>query len=312
MLVGATAYAATQVADLQNGVMIMVAGLGGMYMAMNIGANDVANNVGAAVGSGALTMTGALVIAAAFLAVIKATIVYREDKIAAARTWVPVLVAVMGAAFAAYLMMKGLNKIWRPDTTTVLAISGATFATIYMMVKLMVAIAVERMRNTREDVGWLFTIPLIGATALLSFAHGSNDMANTIGPLASIVHVASNGGVVSNVSIPNWVMVIGVLGLSAGLALYGAKLVKTVGTEITEIDRLRAYPVVLSSAITVIVASTLALPVSSTHIALGAIIGVGFLREHLQYKAERVRIIREFFNDKMKPKLFDSAKAEMA
>ena len=418
MLVGATAYAATQVADLQNGVVIMVAGLGGMYMAMNIGANDVANNIGAAVGSGALTMTGALVIAtvfeaagavlaggdvintiakgiidpnvildsdsfirlmlaalvgaavwiniatffgapvstthsivggvlgagiaaagstvvnwgvigmiaaswvmspvlggviaAAFLAFIKATIVYQEDKIAAARTWVPVLVAVMGAVFAAYLMMKGLKKVWQPDTTTVLAISGATFATLYMMAKLMVASAAERMRNTREDIGRLFTIPLIGAAALLCFAHGSNDVANAIGPLAAIVHAASNGGVVDNVSIPNWVMVIGVLGLSAGLALYGAKLVRTVGTEITEIDQLRAYTVALSSAITVIVASTLAIPVSSTHIALGAIIGIGFLRERLQYEAERVKIIREFFNDKTKPKLFDSAKAEMA
>ena len=419
LLVGATAYAATQVGDLQNGAAITMAGLVGMYMALNIGANDVANNVGAAVGSGALTMTGALAIAvvfesagaflaggdvidtiskgiidpyaipdsddfiwlmlsallgaavwvniatcigapvstthsivgsvlgaglvaagtgvvdwgvtgmivaswvvspvlggaiaAAFLALIKATIVYREDKVAAARTWVPVFVAIMGAVFAAYLMMKGLKKVWRPDTTTILAISGAAFATLYIMVRRMVAVAAARMRNTREDVGRLFTVPLIGAAALLCFAHGSNDVANAIGPLAAIVHAASNDwGVAATVSIPPWVMLVGALGLSAGLALYGAKLVTTVGKEITEIDRLRAFPVVLSAAITVIVASALALPVSSTHIALGAIIGVGFLREYLQHEAERVRIIREFFNDKTRPKLFDSAKAEMA
>ena len=417
MLTGATAYAAMHAGGIQNGLAIMMAGFVGMYMAMNIGANDVANNVGVAVGSGALTMAGAIAIAvvfeaagailaggdvvqtiskgiidpysipradfiglmlaallaaavwvniatsfgapvstthsivgsvlgagivaagvsvvdwgvtgliaaswvispvlggaiaAAFLALIKANIVYRKDKIAAARTWVPILVGIMAAVFAAYLAIKGLKGIWQPDMTTILAISGAAFAIVYMIVTRMVAVAAARMRNTREDVGRLFTIPLIVAAALLCFAHGSNDVANAIGPLAAIVYAASDGGgIAAKVSIPAWVMLIGTTGLAAGLALYGSKLVTRVGKEITEIDRLRAFAVALSAAITVIVASALALPVSSTHITLGAIIGVGVLREYLQHQNDRVRIIRELCNDKTEPGLFDTAKSEL-
>ena len=250
-------------------------------------------------------------IAAAFLAFIKGAIVFRKDRIAAARTWVPVLVGVMGAAFAAYLMVKGLKRVFQPDAATVLAVSGAAFATIYAIVRQMVAAAAETMENTREDVGRLFTIPLICGVALLCFAHGSNDVANAIGPLAAIVSAAGEGGVAATVTVPPWVMVIGALGLSAGLALFGGKLIKTVGAEITEIDRLRAFTVALSAAVTVIIASALALPVSSTHIALGAIFGIGFLREYLENEAEKVRIIREFFKDETEPSLFDTARAEI-
>ena len=135
------------------------------------------------------------------------------------------------------------------------------------------------MENTKKSVRSLFKIPLIFAAALLSFAHGANDVANAIGPLAAIVHTAQAGEVIAKVSIPIWVMVIGAFGLSFGLLLFGPKLIRMVGEQITRLNPLRAYCVALSAAITVIVASWLALPVSSTHIAVGAIFGVGFFRE---------------------------------
>jgi PiT family inorganic phosphate transporter len=253
---------------------------------------------------------GAL-IAAAFLALIKAVIVYRDDRISAAKNWVPFLVAIMGSVFTAYLLMKGLKQVWRIDVPTIIAVSSAAFAMIFVIVRPMVSAACATMQNTREEVGRLFTIPLIVAAALLCFAHGSNDVANAIGPLAAIVHVAGDSSIAAKVPIPPWVMLVGALGLSAGLALFGGKLVKRVGKEITEIDRLRAFTVALSSAITVIIASALALPVSSTHIALGAIFGIGFLREYLENEAEKVRIVREFFKDETAPSLFDTAKAEI-
>ncbi|MFP6743872.1 MAG: inorganic phosphate transporter, partial [Alphaproteobacteria bacterium] len=253
---------------------------------------------------------GAL-IAAAFLTLIKAAIVYRKDRIAAAKAWVPILVAIMGAAFSAYLMMKGLKKVWTADVATVMVVVGAAFFLIYFIVRPMIAVASKTMANTREDIGKLFTIPLIISAAMLCFAHGSNDVANAIAPLAAIVNSVANGGVAATVAIPFWVMVVGAIGLSAGLALYGGRMVKRVGKEITEIDRLRAFTVALSSAITVIVASGLALPVSSTHIALGAIFGIGFLREYLENEADKVRIIREHFNDDTEPSLFDTARGEI-
>lgn len=417
VVVGTVAYVMIEVGGLPQAPIIILASIVGVYMAMNIGANDVANNMGATVGAGALTITGALVIAAvfegagaliaggdvvgtiskgiidpaaisdsgqfirlmlaallaaaiwlnlatwvgapvstthaivggvlgaglaaagmssanwpvlskiaaswvispvvgalvaaAFLAAIKATIVYRRDRVAAAKKWVPVLVAFMGAAFAAYLQMKGLKRVWQPDLLTIFLLSLASAGLIFMIVRPLVAASAKRMENTRDGVARLFTVPLICAAALLSFAHGSNDVANAIGPLAAIVHSAGESGIAAKVTIPLWVMLVGTIGLAAGLGIYGGRMIRKIGFEITEIDRIRAFSVALSSAITVICASALALPVSSTHIALGAIFGVGFLREYLENEAAKVRAIREAFDNDEEPSLFGSARAEL-
>jgi len=104
-------------------------------------------------------------------------------------------------------------------------------------------------------------------------------VANAVGPLAAIVHAAEFGDFASKVAIPMWVMVIGAFGISFGLMLFGPKLIRMVGSQITKLNPMRAYCVALSAAITVIVASWLGLPVSSTHIAVGGVFGVGFFRE---------------------------------
>ena len=141
---------------------------------------------------------------------------------------------------------------------------------------------------TRAGVNRLFTVPLIFAAALLSFAHGANDVANAVGPLAGIYDAIVYSGVSGKVEIPIWILMVGALGISVGLALYGPKLIRTVGTEITELDRSRAFCIALAAAITVIIASQLGLPISSTHVALGAVFGVGFLREFLDFRFGRV------------------------
>lgn len=143
----------------------------------------------------------------------------------------------------------------------------------------------DKLSNTKEDINELFTLPLIFSAALLSFAHGANDVANAIGPLAGIYESIQEGaidGFGGKAQVPFWIMLIGGLGISLGLALYGPKLIRTVGSEITDLDKMRAFCVALSAAITVLIASQLGLPVSSTHIAIGAIFGVGFLREYLK------------------------------
>jgi PiT family inorganic phosphate transporter len=138
------------------------------------------------------------------------------------------------------------------------------------------------VENSKAGVDSLFTLPLIFSAALLSFAHGANDVANAVGPLAAVNETVFQGNVTAQAAIPNWVLLVGGLGIALGLALYGPKLIRTVGSEITEFDRMRAYCVAMAAAITVIVASQLGLPVSSTHIAVGGVFGVGFLREHLK------------------------------
>src|SRR5690606_25852560 len=107
----------------------------------------------------------------------------------------------------------------------------------------------------------------------------ANDVANAVGPLAAINDALVNLEVSGKASIPFWIMLVGAIGISLGLALYGPKLIKTVGQEITDLDKVRAFCIALSAAVTVIVASQLGLPVSSTHVAVGAVFGVGLLRD---------------------------------
>lgn len=370
------------------GSLVIIAAMIGGYMAINIGANDVANNVGPAVGSGALTLAGAIaiaaifeaggaliaggdvvstikkgiidpslisdsnvftwlmmaallaaalwlniatyvgapvstthsivggvlgagiaaagwsvadwgtmgtiaaswiispllggVIAAGFLYLIERTIIFRADKIAAARRIVPLLIAVMMWAFTVYLIMKGLKKLVSVNMLTATGIGFLFAILVYTIVKPAVKKAAKSLENSRASIGELFVIPLILSAAMLSFAHGANDVANAVGPLAAINDAFINGEVHSKAEIPLWVMLIGAGGIAIGLALFGPKLIRTVGGEITELDKMRAFCVALAASITVILASQLGLPVSSTHIAVGGIFGVGFLREYLE------------------------------
>jgi len=418
-MIGVLTFSFLSNGGISNNMFLAVAALIGAYMAMNIGANDVANNVGPAVGSKAMTMTmaiiiaaifeagGALiaggevvktikkgiidisafggnpdpfvwammaallaaalwlnfatmikapvstthsivggvmgagiaaagfdivswgtmgkiaaswvispvlggVIAAIFLYSIKKSIVFKEDKIQAAKTYVPIFVALMSWAFVTYLTLKGLKKIWpqvvdtlnmipfvameitkKPSFMTALILGAIIAIIVYSLVKAKLSTSVTMLENNKASVNTMFTIPLIFAAALLSFAHGANDVANAVGPLAAINDAVVNGGISSKASIPLWVMGVGALGIALGLALYGPKLIKTVGSEITELDQIRAFSISMAASITVIIASQLGLPVSSTHIAIGGVFGVGFLREYLHVTDNDINTIEE-------------------
>ncbi len=413
-MVAVLTYSFMSTGGIPNNVFLAIAALFGAYMAMNIGANDVANNVGPAVGSKALTMGGAIVIAAvfeasgaliaggdvvktikkgiidiaafggntdsfiwammasllaaavwlnfatmakapvstthsivggvmgagiaaagfgivawgtmgkiaaswvispvlggiiaaSFLFAIKKTMVFKENKIEAAVKWVPVFVAIMSWAFVTYLTLKGLKKVWPsivdiliflPDTKKPTFIVAAIFglivaAVVYFIVRTTVIKKASGIENSRAGINMLFTVPLIFSAALLSFAHGANDVANAIGPLAAINDAVISGGISAKAGIPLWVMAVGAIGIAVGLALYGPKLIRTVGSEITELDQIRAFSVAMAASITVIIASQLGLPVSSTHIAVGGIFGVGFLREYLDSTDVKEEIIHE-------------------
>src|SRR6056300_1987945 len=231
------------------------------------------------------------VIAAMFLWFIKANIIYRDDKIAAAKRWVPVLVGIMAGAFASYLALKGLKKLIKIDLTTAVIIGLAVGVGFWIIMRPVIARQSVGLENRNKSLKKLFNVPLIVSAALLSFAHGANDVVNAVGPLAAIVQASNSGDYASAISIPLWVMVIGAAGISFGLFLFGPKLIRVVGNQITKLNPMRAYCVALSAAITVIVASWLGLPVSSTHIAVGGVFGVGFFREwDSQRRMKRARM----------------------
>ncbi len=229
------------------------------------------------------------VIAAAVLALIKDRILYRDDRIAAARVWVPILVGLMAGAFATYLAIKGLSRVAEVGLGPALLIGVAVGAVVHGLARPAVRRRAQGMENRNRALKDLFTLPLILSAALLSFAHGANDVANAVGPLAAIVQASSGGGAAPTAVIPLWVMAIGALGISAGLVLFGLRLIRMVGRRITRLNPMRAYCVALSTAVTVILASWLGLPVSSTHIAVGAVFGVGFFREWYMEQRRRNR-----------------------
>lgn len=233
------------------------------------------------------------IIAAAFLAFIKPRIIYAEDKIAAARRWVPVLVAIMAGAFSAYLALKGLSKVVKVGLGTSVTIGVVVGLATWALAVPVVRRQSEGLENRKKSLKKLFGLPLVVSAALLSFAHGANDVANAVGPLAAIVDALGDGHADARVTIPLWVMMIGAAGISFGLLLFGPKLIRLVGSEITKLNAVRAFCVALSAAITVIVASALGLPVSSTHIAVGAIFGVGFYREwHAERRARALGLVK--------------------
>ncbi|AXV17196.1 anion permease [Neorhizobium sp. SOG26] len=233
------------------------------------------------------------VIAALFLFVIKETIIYQHDKISAARRWVPALIGIMVGAFAGFLSLIGLGQLVHVPVSVATLITLVVGLVAWRLLIPVIARQAEGLENRNQSLRKLFRIPLVCSAALLSFAHGANDVSNAVGPLAAIVSAAQSG-VADEVHVPYWELVIGGVGISLGLILYGPKLVKLVGAEITKLNPMRAYCVSLSTALTVIVASWVGLPVSSTHIAVGAVFGVGFFREwytrHSRRRYEYMRV----------------------
>jgi len=238
--------------------------------------------IGAIVGSWVLSPVLGGVIAMAFLYVIKRTITYQADMTRAASRVVPVLLALMGWAFVTFMLLKGVGQLVKPGLgwTSFWGVLAAVL--VYFGPGRVVARQALRQHHSKNGVNELFTWPLICAAALLSFAHGANDVANAVGPLAAIYEALKEGVVAGTAPTPLWIMVLGALGLAVGLALFGARLIRIVGKEITELDHMRAYSIAMAATLTVILAAQLGMPISTTHVTIGAVIGVGFLRELLK------------------------------
>ncbi|MFT6431433.1 MAG: PiT family inorganic phosphate transporter [Halopseudomonas sp.] len=125
----------------------------------------------------------------------------------------------------------------------------------------------------------IFAVLMIFTACAMAFAHGSNDVANAVGPLAAIVGVLQSGGeVASNSVVPGWVLLLGGIGIVVGLATYGYRVIATIGRHITELTPSRGFAAELATAITVVGASGIGLPISTTHTLVGAVLGVGIAR----------------------------------
>lgn len=399
-LIAAAVFVAVFVSAGTESVVIVAAAVLAGYMAMNIGANDVTNNVGAAVGARAISMSGALLLAAFaeiagaviaggnVVATIKSDIVsplllptpdqmvdimlaallaaalwinlatwtnapvstthsiigaimgaatavagfnavhwekllgiliswiispifgaiiavgllwfimeritYQEDKVAAARKWVPFLLSLMTGSFLAYLMVITTHGVADFHVWQALLIGAFIGVASHFWFRDAVMKHSQETEDGNVSMKAVFRLPLVLSAGLLSFAHGSNDVANAIGPLAAIVDASGIQSVARNLDAPFWVTMVGALGISTGLLLFGPRLIRIVGSQITRLNPTRAYCVAMATAITVIIASALGLPVSTTHIAVGSVFGVGLFREWYTARSNRRRAYIEF------------------
>ena len=128
------------------------------------------------------------------------------------------------------------------------------------------------------NVERVFAVLMIFTASAMAFAHGSNDVANAVGPVAAVVSTVTTGGVLQQSALPPWVLLLGGGGIVIGLATFGFRVMRTIGEKITELTPSRGFAAELSAASTVVLASFTGLPVSTTHTLVGAVLGVGIAR----------------------------------
>ncbi|MFP5507035.1 MAG: inorganic phosphate transporter [Gammaproteobacteria bacterium] len=202
----------------------------------------------------------------------------------AAKRYVPVYIFLVGFIISLVTIQKGLSH-------TGLEVSPAQGYAIAFGIGALVAllgiVAIRRLKfDPREDsdfhftnVEKVFSILMVVTACAMAFAHGSNDVANAVGPLAAVVGIVESGGQVAHQSaMPTWILRLGGAGIVIGLVTYGHRVIATLGTGITELTPSRGFAATLAGATTVVLASGTGLPISTTHTLVGAVLGVGLAR----------------------------------
>jgi len=370
-------------------IVLAVAAIAGLYMAWNIGANDVANAMGTSVGSGALTLRGAIIVAAIFefggamlaggtvtktirkgivdldalggdpmviaigmtccliaaalwlniatyfgwpvstthsivgavvgfglvagglhavnwwmmakiasswvispllgglfgylgFGFIKDRILNVDRPLLALRGWGPIMVFPIFAILALSVLFKGLKPLkldlaLGPSVGIAIAVGLLASILSVPLLRRATRLASEDKDEHTYRAERVFLVLQVMTACFVAFAHGSNDVANAVGPMAAVLG-ATSGQLGAEVAVPYRVLLIGALGIVVGLATYGYKIMATIGKKITELTPSRGFAAEFGAATTIVMASKLGLPVSTTHTLVGAVIGVGFAR----------------------------------
>ncbi|MBL4743671.1 MAG: inorganic phosphate transporter, partial [Cycloclasticus sp.] len=200
-----------------------------------------------------------------------------------ARKYVHYYVFLVGFVLALVTIMKGLKHVGL-DLTMGESLGAAVICGV--LITCLGKYMVNRVKfdpDADKDFHYANVEKIFGALMVLTacamaFAHGSNDVANAIGPLAAIHSIVQSGELSQNSPLPIWILFVGGVGIVLGLAMYGRKVMETVGTKITELTPSRGFCCTLSAASTVVIASGMGLPISTTHTMVGAVLGVGMAR----------------------------------
>ena len=218
-----------------------------------------------------------------FLSVEK-LVLSREDPLKYAKKFVPYYMFLVGFVIAMVTLVKGLSHVGLEVTFSQSAFLALAFALltviigIFLLRRLILHDSVQPTARM-QSVERVFGVLMIFTACAMAFAHGSNDVANAIGPLAAINSVISNNGAFEAESaLPVWILLLGGFGIVTGLAMWGHRVIRTIGKNITELTPSRGCAAEIAAATTVVIASGTGIPVSTTHTLVGAVLGVGLAR----------------------------------
>ncbi|MEJ6539377.1 MAG: inorganic phosphate transporter [Halioglobus sp.] len=219
---------------------------------------------------------------------VKSIILDSEDPFHRAKKYIPIYMWMVGFMISMVTLLKGLKHV---DLDLDLGL-GSDFANaipisfgIGLLVAALGMILMRGIKDVSDDtnrfasVERVFGVLMVFTACAMAFAHGSNDVANAVGPLAAIASTVQSGGeIVAKSAVPWWILMVGALGIVLGLATYGWRVILTVGSKITELTPSRGFAAELGASATVVIASGTGLPISTTHTLVGAVLGVGFAR----------------------------------
>ena len=214
---------------------------------------------------------------------VQMSILNTNDPIKNAKKYVPLYVFMVGFIMSLVTILKGLKHVGL-ELTGFEAYGLA--ATLGVAVMLFSKVLIGKLKfDPAEDsdfhytnVEKIFGILMMVTACAMAFAHGSNDVANAIGPVAAVINIAQSGTVTQSANLPMWVLALGGGGIVIGLATYGKRVIETVGDGITQLTPSRGFAATLGAATTVVLASGTGLPISTTHTLVGAVLGVGLAR----------------------------------
>ena len=214
---------------------------------------------------------------------VRRLILDKPDPYACAKRYVPFYIFLVGFIISLVTLLKGLKHVGVPLSTTESYSMAAAFGLCLAIFGFFVIRKIEPSHRETDfqfdNTQRVFTVLMIITACAMAFAHGSNDVANAIGPLAAIVAIVQSGGEVAQKSVlPIWILLIGALGIVAGLGMYGHRVMATVGSGITQLTPSHGFAATLAAATTVVLASGTGLPISTTHTLVGAVLGVGLAR----------------------------------
>ncbi len=207
-----------------------------------------------------------------------------RDPFASAKRYVPLYVFLVGFIVAMVTFTKGLKHVGLDLGFGESLLLSLVIGLLVMGAGILMERRVKYERRANDQFGYgnverVFGVLMIFTACAMAFAHGSNDVANAVGPLAAVISVVRSDGVIDAAAlVPWWVLVLGGGGIVAGLVTYGHKVIATVGSGITELTPSRGFAATLAAATTVVLASGTGLPISTTHTLVGAVLGVGLAR----------------------------------